>query len=172
MRDPGEWGRRFAEESVMATARTLHTYLADLAITYDEIRHPPTPCSMRTAEVSRISGDCLVKGVVVRDAYGYTLAVLPASYRIRLADLERQIGQELDLAGELELEQLFPDCAPGAIPPIGGCYGLDTIIDESIECQPELYFEAGDHATLIHVNWVEFGRQMGQAHRGRFAEQV
>ena len=46
--------------------------------------------------------------------------------------------------------QPFGDCVPGAVPAIGTCHLLDLIVDESIDKQPEIYIEGGDHATLIH----------------------
>jgi prolyl-tRNA editing enzyme YbaK/EbsC (Cys-tRNA(Pro) deacylase) len=29
--------------------------------------------------------------------------------------------------------------------------GLDIVVDDSIETQPEIYMEAGDHETLLHL---------------------
>ena len=45
----------------------------------------------------------------------------------------------------------FTDCAHGAVPAIGECYGLDVIVDETIDKQPEIYFEGGDHTTLVRM---------------------
>ena len=63
----------------MAIALTFQRYL-DQHVTYDVIAHEPTMSSMRTAQACHIPGDCLAKGVVLRDATGYMLAVLPASH--------------------------------------------------------------------------------------------
>ena len=43
------------------------------------------------------------------------------------------------------------------------------IIDTSIDRQPDLYFEAGDHATLIHLSEAEFARLNEQARHGSFS---
>ena len=56
-----------------------------------------------------------------------------------------------------------------SIPPFGECYGLDVIIDSSIDQQPELYCEGGDHATLVRLDQAEFARLNGQARHGSFA---
>jgi Ala-tRNA(Pro) deacylase len=50
------------------------------------------------------------------------------------------------LASENEIVQLFEDCSPGAIPPIGECYGPDAVVKPSICDQPDVYFVGGDHA--------------------------
>jgi Ala-tRNA(Pro) deacylase len=153
----------------MAIAPTLQKYLADHNIEYEVISHEPTLSSARTAEACRISGDCLAKGIVLRGTDGYFLAVLPASHHLRLSDLSTQLGGDLDLASENEIDQLFRDCAHGAVPPIGECYGLDVIVDDSIQSQPEVYLEAGDHATLVHLNHAQFARLTSQARHGHFS---
>ena len=152
----------------MAIARTLQKYL-DQNVTYEVISHEPTASSMRTAEVCHISGDCLAKAIVLRRDGGYMLAVLPASHHIRLSDLRRQIGDDVDLASKPEIDRLFQDCAHGAVPPIGECYGLDVIVDDSIEEHPDVYMEGGDHATLVHISKPQFARIMAEARHGRFS---
>ena len=62
---------------------------------------------MRTAEACHIPGDCLAKGIVLRRNGGYALAVLPASHHIHLPDLRLQFGDDISLASEDEISQLF-----------------------------------------------------------------
>jgi Ala-tRNA(Pro) deacylase len=153
----------------MAIAPTLQKYLADRNIAYDTIPHERTMSSMHTAEACHVSGDCLAKGVVLRDGDGYMLAVLPASHHIRLSDLRSELGQNVDFATEQEIEQLFRDCDRGAVPAVGECYGLDVVVDDSLETQPEVYMEGGDHATLVHMSHAQFARLTAQARHGRFS---
>lgn len=152
----------------MTIAPTLRKYL-DQNVAYDVIWHEPTMTSMRTAEASHVSGERLAKAVVLRRDGGYMLAVLPASHHIRLRDLEKQLGEHVDLAEEGELDALFRDCAHGAIPPVGDCYALDVIVDDSIAEEPEVYLEGGDHATLIHLSHEQFARLIADARRGHFS---
>jgi Ala-tRNA(Pro) deacylase len=152
----------------MTIAPTLQKYL-DRNVTYDVLTHEPTMSSTRTAQACHISGDCLAKAVVLRHNGGYVLAVLPASHHIQLADLKSQIGDDLELADEKDIRRLFPDCALGAIPAVGECYELDVIVDDSIEDQPDVYLEAGDHATLVHMDRAQFARLMAEARHGRFS---
>jgi Ala-tRNA(Pro) deacylase len=152
----------------MTIAPSLRKYL-DQNVTYDVICHEPTTTSMRTAEASHVSGECLAKAVVLRRDGGYMLAVLPASHHIRLPDLEMQLGEHVDLAKEGEVDALFQDCAHGAVPPIGVCYEIDVIVDDSIADQPEVYLEGGDHATLIHLSHAQFAQLIVDARRGHFS---
>ena len=151
----------------MAIAQALQRYL-DQNVTYGVIPHEPTMSSMRTAQICHISGDSLAKGIVLRHDGGYVLAVLPASHHILLSDLRMQLGDDVDLASENEIAQLFRDCAYGAVPPVGECYALEVIVDDSIEAQPEVYMEGGDHATLIHLGRGQFARLTAEARHGRF----
>jgi Ala-tRNA(Pro) deacylase len=152
----------------MPIAPTLMRYL-DQNTTYNTLPHEPTVSSMRTAEACHISGDRLAKGVVLRRDGSYLLAVLPASHRINLPELRMGLGADVDMASESNIDGLFPDCAQGAVPPIGECYGLDVIVDETIDSQPEIYFEGGDHATLVHMSQSAFARLTAKARHERFS---
>ena len=153
----------------MAIALTLERYLDTKHVKYDVIAHEPTNSSRQTAEACHIPGDRLAKAVLLRDEVGYALAVLPASHHIRLSELRRQFGDDVDLASEREIADLFQDCVRGAIPVLGECYGLDVVVDDSIEEQPEVYFEGGDHATLVHMSHAQFAGLTATARRGCFS---
>jgi Ala-tRNA(Pro) deacylase len=151
----------------MTIAPTLKSYL-DRNVSYDLVTHDPTPSSLRTAEASHIPGGALAKGIVLRTDGGYMLAVLPASRRVQLSELRALIGDDVELADEQEVAKLFEDCAVGAVPPVGKCYGLDVIVDDSIGRQPEVYLEGGDHQTLVHLDQAQFARLMADARHARF----
>jgi Ala-tRNA(Pro) deacylase len=153
----------------MSIAPTLQRYLTAENIQYDVILHDPTMSSTRTAEACRIPGDRLAKAIVLRRNAGYLLAVLPASHHLRLSDLKDQLGDNVEMAEESEIDTLFPDCAHGAVPPIGHCYALPLIVDDSIEAQPEIYMEAGDHQTLLLIGHAQFVHLMENARHGRFS---
>lgn len=152
----------------MTIAPILQRHL-DRNVTYDVITHDATLSSTRTAQACHVPGDRLAKAIVLRRDGGYLLAVLPASHHLRLSDLGRQIGEDVDLADEREIKQLFPDCVLGAVPPVGECYDLDVIVDDSIQEPPEVYLEGGDHTTLVHMNQAQFTRLMARARHGRFS---
>jgi Ala-tRNA(Pro) deacylase len=153
----------------MSIAPTLKRYLTAENIQYEEIQHEFSMTSARTAEASHVPGDRLAKGVVLRRDDGYMLAVMPASHHLRLTELRAQLGDNVEMANEAEINELFRDCANGAVPAVGKCYGLNIIVDESIEAQPEIYMEAGDHETLLHLSHAQFARLTANALHGRFS---
>jgi Ala-tRNA(Pro) deacylase len=153
----------------MSIAPTLQKYLAAENIQYEVIPHELSMTSTRTAEACHISGDRLAKGIVLRRDGQYLLAVLPASHHLRLSDLRTELGDNVHMADETEINRLFGDCAHGAVPAVGKCYGLDIIVDDSIQAQPDIYMEAGDHETLLHMGHVQFARLTANAPHGRFS---
>src|SRR3979490_2636327 len=133
-------GLQFAPEGhVMSIAPTLQQYLAPENIQSEEILHELSMSSSRTAEACHVSGDRLAKGIVLRRDGGYMLAVMPASPHLRLPELRTKLGDNVDMANETEINQLFRDCAHGAVPAVGKCYGLEIHVDDHIEAQPEIY---------------------------------
>ena len=153
----------------MSIAPTLQKYLAAENIQYEEILHELSMTSTRTAEACHISGDRLAKGVVLRRDGEYMLAVMPASHHLRLSELRTKLGDNVDMADETEINELFRDCVHGAVPAVGKCYGLNIIVDDSIQAQPEIYMEAGDHETLLHMGHAQFARLTADAPHGRFS---
>jgi Ala-tRNA(Pro) deacylase len=156
----------------MSIAPTLQRYLKSNNIQYDVVAHEPTMSSTRTAEACHISGNCLAKAVVLRRDGGYVLAVLPASRHLHLTDLRDELGENIRMAKESEIDKLFPDCAHGAIPAVGQCYGLPLLVDDSIEAASVIYMEAGDHETLLRMSHSQFADLMANATHGCFSEQM
>ncbi len=153
----------------MTIAATVQRYLDDCGIEYEVVEHARTMTSSRTAEAGHVSGDCLAKAVVLKSEGGFTMAVLPASCHLRLGEIQDYLKRPVGLATEREVEQLFDDCELGAIPPVGKPYGMEMIVDDSLNEQPDVYFEAGDHTSLIHVNAMAFHRLTAEARHGRFS---
>jgi len=154
----------------MTVSITLKQYLANKGAEYDVVSHPHTMSASRTAQQSHVSGDRMAKAVVVKDKEGFALAVLPASRHVAIEALRDCLNRAVDLASEAEVATLFKDCELGAVPALGQAYGLKVVVDDSLEKEPEVYFEGGDHASLVHMRGEAFRRLMAGAMRGRFAQ--
>jgi Ala-tRNA(Pro) deacylase len=153
----------------MTIANRLRQYLESEKISYDIVAHARTATSSRTAQAAHLSGELVVKSVVVHHELGYVLAVAPSTHRVELGTLQALLDRRLGLATEDETAKLFDDCDRGAIPPVGSVYGLSVVVDESLDNVPEVYFEGGDHATLVHVTGDAFRRLMKDARRFRIS---
>ncbi len=85
------------------------------------------------------------------------MAVLPASYKVNLDLLKEAAGaSEIELADEQEFEGLFPECAPGAMPPFGNLYGMKVFVAESLAEDEQIAFNAGSHTELIRLAYQDF----------------
>ena len=153
----------------MAIALTLQQYMQDQDIPFDIISHEKTRTSGETASVAHVSGNCLAKTVILEDELGYVMVVVPASHQVSLSAVDDQMRRRLTLVSETELPRLFSDCALGAIPPIGDAYGIETMVDDSLAEQTDIYFEGGDHELLVHVSNEQFDMMMIDAMHGNFS---
>jgi Ala-tRNA(Pro) deacylase len=153
----------------MSISATLARYLAEKGVAYDVIEHPRTMTASESAKLGHIPISRLAKAVVLKTADGCMLAVLPASCHIQFNDLKRQLGTDVAMAGEDQVDALFRDCEPGAVPALGTAYGLETIVDQGLVAEPEIYMEGGDHASLIHLSGESFARLVAGARHSHFA---
>jgi len=158
----------------MAMAERVKSYLSEHGVEYSLVPHSHTGSSMETAQAAHVPGGALAKGVLVEDESGYLLVTIPSDYHLELDRLQRQIGRPVEMATEEELAPLFLDCEQGAVPPIGPAYGLRTLWDpnSTLGRLNEIYFEAGDHETLVRVSGRQFHELMEPAERGKFSHHI
>jgi Ala-tRNA(Pro) deacylase len=156
----------------MAVAPKLTQYLESHGIAFDTRQHQPTAHSTETAQAAHVPGDRLAKGVVLDDGAEYVMVVLPATHRIDEESLESMLHCELRFVEESELPEVFEDCRPGAVPPIGMAYGLPTVVEESLMREAEVFFESGDHESLVHVTGDGFRQLMAGTRSGTFSQRI
>ena len=156
----------------MAIAIHLKTFLDTHHLDYEAIRHRRAESAQRKAAAADRPGARVAKAVLLKDDQGYLLAVLPASHRLHLGQLHRELDRRVGLATEEEATALFDDCRPGAVPPTGLLYDVDTLVEDALLEQPEVYFEAGDHEHLIHMDREAFGKLLGDATHGHFSHRL
>ena len=150
----------------MSIAKTVQWFLDSHDISYEVLHHPHSRNSTETADAAFIWEDQLAKTVLLEDELGYVMAIVPASHHLDLHKLYTQLHRKLELATEGELPDLFPDCEPGAVPPLGGAYGIPIVYDERLTRLSSIYFEAGDHCDLIYMGGHEFIEMMADAPHG------
>lgn len=153
----------------MSMSETLKAYLSQHDIDYDLVPHPKSYSSKEAARQAHVPDDHVAKAVVVKDGQGYAMVVIPGSYWLKLQALKDESGRDFELAGESDVDRLFSDCQPGAIPPVGPAYGLDAFLDERLTTLANVYFEAGDHENLVHLQGDVFNRLLSGVRHGHFS---
>ena len=140
----------------MSTQR-LQNYLDERRIDYTLINHPETFTAQETAQSAHIPGREIAKTVVVRIDGTAAMVVQPATSKIHLGKLKKLTGAEsVCLADEQDLNEMFPDCDLGAMPPLGNLYGMHVYVGESLTHDEEIAFNAGSHTELIKLRYRDF----------------
>jgi len=145
----------------MSIARTVDYALALTRVDYEILRHHHTSTALAAARTAQVDPRSLAKAVVLKDQIGPLLAVVPASERLDVERLQAALRRpQLDFLPEDQLDALFYDCDKGAIPPLGPDYRVPTVVDLRLRNVDDVYFEAGDHEDLVHVDQTSFRRLM------------
>jgi len=147
----------------MTIATRVKRYIDDQDVAWDAVQHPETASSTQSARAALLPEARIAKAVLLEDDDGYVLAVIGANHTLDVEALGGVLQRELRLAAEYELEALFGDCEPGAVPPLGAAYGIRTVWDDSLGDRRDVYFEGGDHRTLVHTSGADFRKLMRQA---------
>lgn len=148
----------------MTIAPKVDQYLDDQNIPYDTVHHAPSHSSVQSAIAAQVPLGHVAKAVVLKDDIdNYLMAVVPASSRVQIKHMREITDSSMKLASEQELQQQFKDCEKGAIPPVGQAYEMDMIWDSKLGEMPDLYLEAGDHETLIHLEQDAFQDLVGDS---------
>jgi Ala-tRNA(Pro) deacylase len=154
----------------MAIAPRLRAFLDEQGAAYEIIEHMPTDSSIESAAAAHIPPSSVAKAVLLdlpQHAHDHLVALLSSDRRLELDDLRDALGEKPHLADEKEIVSIFDDCAPGAVPPAFG-YGVGMIVDDQLTREPDIFFEAGDHCSLVHMEQGEFRRLTERARHGRF----
>jgi len=144
----------------MTMSTVLQDFLSQRDISYDLLTHRHADTAVNSAMSAHVPVEKMAKAVVLEDEKGYVMAVVPARQHVRIGKLNKVLGRYLGLATESELPALFRDCEPGVAPPVGEAYGLDTVVDQKVLQQDDVYIEAGDHSELIHLTGDSFRKMM------------
>jgi len=154
----------------MAITARMKWYLNTKSVDYEVVRHLHSSTSVGSARAAHLPTGRVAKGVLLEDEHGYVLALLPASCRLNLSAIEAQLDRQLEFATEDELEEMFPDCEVGAVPPIGDAYNIPMLVDDSLLRLPDLYVEAGDHEGLVHISGDAFQSLMADCAHGQISK--
>lgn len=147
----------------------LSQKLATAGATYTVLRHAPVFTSEEAAAVRGTPLASGAKALVCKADERFVLIVLPADRRLASKAVRQSAGiKSLRFATREEVEGLT-SLAPGSIPPFGSLFDLPTWCDELLAEQPQINFNAGDHAISITLAFADFAR-VEQPRLGKYAE--
>ena len=151
---------------------TIQRFLADRNAVVRQLHHPITETLPQAARQCGIDEGQLARAIVLVDAQGPLMAILPSNHLLDFAALCDLLNRELEPVPAGQLRGIFEDCEPHCCPPLGTAYGLETIVDSVLLEQETLYLEPGCHSSLLHLSSEEFRRLLGNPRCGRFSQPV
>ena len=99
----------------------------------------------------------LAQTVVYWGGNGFGMLVVRPDTQVDFREVSRLMGlTEARPATDFELDALFPDCEPGAIPPLGNLFDLPVLMDESLAIAPFLAFNPGTHRDVIFLVMTDY----------------
>lgn len=153
----------------MTMSTALARCLSKTQSRFETVHRHGSPDGTAPARPVSIPGDRLARTVLLEDNRGYLAAVIPATHHLKLSEICEQTGRQLARARAEGVHEVFRDCDPGALPPVGMAYGTQTWLDDSLMTHPDVYFEAGDREAVVHMSTEQFATLMAGARRGHFA---
>ncbi len=143
----------------MAILKKLLNYLENSKVDFECLTHHEAYTSQETAQAQHVSGKIFAKVVIFKTNGHFEMAVLPATHHVVTEKLKQITGdQECSLATESDLEELFPDCQVGAMPPFGNLYNLDVVVDEALAQSDYIVFGAGSHRDTVKMKYKDYAK--------------
>jgi Ala-tRNA(Pro) deacylase len=146
----------------------LSRMLADQGLPFDVLRHEPVFTSEAAAAIRGTPLASGAKALVCKADERFLMIVLPADRKLSSKAVRKAGVKSLRFASRDEVEQQT-GLAPGSIPPFGSLFGLETWCDERLAEQPQINFNAGDHAISISMAYADYVAAE-QPRLGLFAE--
>jgi Ala-tRNA(Pro) deacylase len=141
----------------MIATTWVRNMLQERGVPFQELHHDDAYTSQRVAQREHVSGHRVAKTVIaIVDGQPVEL-VLPAS-RCVLTERVREIlkAHDVRLATEAEIERHFPDCEPGATPPLRHWKNVEVLMDEAMKVEGEILFQAGTHTDAVRLRFDDW----------------
>lgn len=154
----------------MSIPSRIRDFLESENISYEELHHQLAFSGQEVAHTLHLSGRRCAKTVVLEGDGRMVMAVLPASNRLNLQDIQMEMEvTHLEMLEESLITKLFSDCEPGAIPPLGRLYGMEVWVDRAISDSEHIVFCAGTHQDCIRMKYSDFAK-LAKPRVGRFSQ--
>ena len=137
----------------------LKDRLKNVNADYEMSEHPIAFTAQQTAFVEHVKGMNVAKPVIVIADGVYYMCVVAACCKVDYDALKSVLqADNVQLVYEDELASLSPDCQLGAEPPFGSFYGMPTIMDDRLEADDFIVFQAGTHDKAMRMEMAEYLR--------------
>jgi Ala-tRNA(Pro) deacylase len=141
----------------MALLEKLRVFLDENHAEYTHTVHPLAFTAREVASAEHLPPRDIAKTVVVFGDGGYHMMVVPANRLVDFQEVRLSLGlTHARMATEEELGRLFPDCELGAMPAVGGLYGMRVYLDNSLASEDMIAFNGGTHRDEVHMRTADY----------------
>jgi Ala-tRNA(Pro) deacylase len=139
------------------SAQEGHTAVTEFlereGVPHEIVEHARTQTAAEEAAATGMPPGDVAKTVVLRDTEGVRLAVIPASHRLDLHKVKRELGSKgLRLVTEHEMAGEFGDFEVGALPPFGPMFHALELVDQRLLDHDRVLCGGGDHEHGVLVD--------------------
>ncbi|MBN1502750.1 aspartate--tRNA ligase [Candidatus Woesearchaeota archaeon] len=125
-------------------------------IKYKEYHHKPVYTSEQAAKIRGTKLEQGAKALIFKTSKGYIMVVISAAKKIDSDKLKKILKVEkLQLANAKEVKKIT-GLSIGAMPPFGNLFDMKAYVDESLEKQKEIVFNAGSHTNSIKMKYKDW----------------
>jgi Ala-tRNA(Pro) deacylase len=153
--------------SVQQGHAAVTEFLEREGVPFEVVEHERTQTAAAEAAAAGLAPADAAKTVVLRDQEGIRLAVIPASHRLDMHKVKRELESKgLRLVTEHEMAAEFGDFEVGAVPPFGPMFHALELVDERLLDHDRILCGGGDHEHGVLVD----PRDMVRAAQARVAD--
>ena len=130
-------------------------FLQKAKVKYEIIKHRIVYTAYDKAKTLRIPEKIVGKSLIFKMGGKLAIALIGANKNLDLQRIKKLTKiKKLDFVSEKVIKNKFKGMRVGAVPPLGGLWGISTFIDKSLMNQPKIIINSGDYNFSIKINGV------------------
>ena len=134
----------------------LQARLQEAGVPFTQREHAAVRTSEEAAAVRGAPLHSGAKALVLKGGDRFLLAVLPADRALDSRALRAAVGsRRVRFASRDELLDLT-GLTPGAVPPFGSLFGLETVCDPGLADNEQINFNAGSHRHSVQMSYADW----------------
>jgi len=153
---------------------TVRTYLDRQQCAYRLIPYPPREAIGQASERLDIPARRIARAVLLKDAAGPIMAILPHSHILDFSMLCQLRECDLEPLHGAETSRFFQarGCKGNSHPPLPDAFDIPALVDTSLSDDGDIYFEGGSGDCFVKMRGGDFGKLLPRVRWGRFAVQA
>ena len=136
------------------------TFLEKNKISYQQKEHPPTYTSEQSATYRNEPLKIGAKALILKTDTEFIMCVISAAKKLDSKKVKEKVKSKKLRFATIEEVKKITFCVPGAIPPFGNIFNINTLVDKSIEENEDIAFNAGSLTNSIKIKSAEYRRAL------------